>query len=274
MPDHIEAHQLGGDGALLSAACARVRAVLPWSTAGLRRCRIEIFGRYGLLVLLVEWVGAIRADDRATGLRTAVVEVASNDGYLLQHFVITAGAGAGASNRRPTSRAAEAAACRPGWTSWARATGPAIAEFGAADLVLGNNVLAHVPDINDFVRGLRARSWRRGRHHDGVPAPDAADRAQPVRHHLPRALQLPVVLDGGRIFAAHGLVLHDVEGNCRRTAARSASTRATPRMRRCRWASAWPDARARAGAGLSRDRALSRLRRAGPARSSTGCWPT
>ena len=58
-----------------------------------------------------------------------------------------------------------------------------------ADLLLGNNVLAHVPDINDFVAGFTRRCWRRtGVDHHGVPAPAAADRAQLLRHHLPRAL--------------------------------------------------------------------------------------
>ena len=59
-----------------------------------------------------------------------------------------------------------------------------------ADLLLGNNVLAHVPDLNDFVARHEDPARARRHDHDGVPAPDAADRGPPVGHHLPRALLL------------------------------------------------------------------------------------
>ena len=64
----------------------------------------------------------------------------------------------------------------------------------SADLLLGNNVLAHVPDLNDFVGGHEGRCSKPGGvDHDGVPAPDAADRGEPVRHDLPRALLVLLV---------------------------------------------------------------------------------
>jgi SAM-dependent methyltransferase len=92
------------------------------------------------------------------GLSSAsfVVEVASNDGYLLQNFV---NAGIPCLGFEPTASTAEIAA-RKGVDS-------RLAFFGAteatalrderkrgADLIIGNNVYAHVPDINDFTRGL------------------------------------------------------------------------------------------------------------------------
>ena len=81
-----------------------------------------------------------------------------------------------------------------------------------ADLLLGNNVLAHVPDLNDFVGGMKVLLKPRRRDHDGVPAPDAADRRQPVRHDLPRALLVLLVLDRrGACSRRHGLRLFDVE---------------------------------------------------------------
>ena len=43
--------------------------------------------------------------------------------------------------------------------------------------MIGNNVLAHVPDLNDFVAGMKIVLEPRGVRHDGVPAPAAADRA-------------------------------------------------------------------------------------------------
>lgn len=91
------------------------------------------------------------------GLNTAsrVVEIASNDGYLLQYFVQ---AGIPCLGVEPTANTA-AAARKIGVESkemfFGRATAAQLAaEGGKADLILGNNVLAHVPDINDFVGGM------------------------------------------------------------------------------------------------------------------------
>ena len=61
-------------------------------------------------------------------------------------------------------------------------------ERGRADLIIGNNVLAQVPDLNDFVGGIQLAARRNGTVHARVPTPAAADRRQPVRHDLPRAL--------------------------------------------------------------------------------------
>jgi SAM-dependent methyltransferase len=86
-----------------------------------------------------------------------VVELASNDGYLLQHFLPK---GIPVFGVEPAQNVAEAAVARgvPTITEFfgadlARALA---AERGHADLVLGNNVLAQVPDINDFVAGVAA----------------------------------------------------------------------------------------------------------------------
>ncbi|MEO7433193.1 MAG: class I SAM-dependent methyltransferase [Dokdonella sp.] len=84
-----------------------------------------------------------------------VVEVASNDGYLLQYVKAS---GIPCVGIEPTSGTA-AAARELGIESIDRFFGCALAhEFvadrGCADLIIGNNVLAHVPDLNDFVSGL------------------------------------------------------------------------------------------------------------------------
>lgn len=90
------------------------------------------------------------------GLNAAsrVVEIASNDGYLLQYFVK---AGIPCLGVEPTANTA-AAARRIGVESremfFGRDTARQLAQEGRADLLLGNNVLAHVPDINDFVGGM------------------------------------------------------------------------------------------------------------------------
>ena len=88
--------------------------------------------------------------------RSLVMEIASNDGYLLQHFVA---AGVPVLGIEPAANVAKAAqergvrseVCFHGTTS----ADKIVAKYGQADLVLGNNVLAHVPDLNDFVAGMR-----------------------------------------------------------------------------------------------------------------------
>jgi len=90
------------------------------------------------------------------GARSKVVEIASNDGYLLQYF---AKAGVPVLGIEPTANTA-AAAAKKGIPTLQKFFGAATAAIvlaaqGAADLILGNNVLAHVPDINDFVEGVR-----------------------------------------------------------------------------------------------------------------------
>jgi hypothetical protein len=86
-----------------------------------------------------------------------VTEVASNDGYLLQHFV---GAGIPVLGVEPAGNVAEAAIAK-GIRTVVKfldpETGAATAsEYGQADLVAANNVFAHVPDIRGFAAGLRA----------------------------------------------------------------------------------------------------------------------
>ncbi|HEX5133255.1 MAG TPA: class I SAM-dependent methyltransferase [Candidatus Krumholzibacteria bacterium] len=85
-----------------------------------------------------------------------VVEIASNDGYLLQYFV---GAGVPVLGVEPAANVAEAARAR-GVRTEVRFFGTESAaalrgQYGGADLLLGNNVLAHVPDLNDFVGGMK-----------------------------------------------------------------------------------------------------------------------
>ena len=89
------------------------------------------------------------------GPDSLVVELASNDGYLLQHFVPK---GIPVLGIDPAANVAAAAEAR-GVPTLVEFFGVELAERLAAegrqaDLVLGNNVLAQVPDINDFVGGV------------------------------------------------------------------------------------------------------------------------
>ena len=81
-----------------------------------------------------------------------VIEVASNDGYLLKNFVAAGIPCLGVEPTESTAKAAEAL----GVPVLQAFFGEEMArDLPKADLVLGNNVYAHVPDINDFTRGLR-----------------------------------------------------------------------------------------------------------------------
>ena len=84
-----------------------------------------------------------------------VVEIASNDGYLLKNFVARSIPCLGI---EPAANVAEAARERGVQSHVAffgrNTAGEVRAQHRAADLIVGNNVLAHVPDINDFVAGL------------------------------------------------------------------------------------------------------------------------
>jgi SAM-dependent methyltransferase len=84
-----------------------------------------------------------------------VVEVASNDGYLLQYFKE---AGIPVLGIEPAQNCAEAAIAKGIPTEirfFGNLTARALAADYPADLMVANNVLAHVPDINDFVEGFR-----------------------------------------------------------------------------------------------------------------------
>src|ERR1700722_6362458 len=88
--------------------------------------------------------------------KSFVVEVASNDGYLLQYFVKGQIPALGI---EPAANVAKVA-LEKGVPTISKFFGTKVAkelvsERGGADLVLGNNVLAQVPDLNDFVEGLK-----------------------------------------------------------------------------------------------------------------------
>ncbi|WP_338289236.1 class I SAM-dependent methyltransferase [Luteolibacter sp. LG18] len=89
------------------------------------------------------------------GVDSFVVEIASNDGYLLKNFV---SAGIPCLGVEPAANIAEVAVAS-GVPTLCEFFGVAtsakvVAEYGQADLILGNNVFAHAPDINDFIGGM------------------------------------------------------------------------------------------------------------------------
>jgi SAM-dependent methyltransferase len=141
-----------------------------------------------------------------------VVELASNDGYLLQYFI---GKGPRFLGVEPAENVAKVAIEKGVPTAvqfFGRESAKELAlEHGKADLILGNNVLAQVPDLNDFVGGMKE-----------MLAPTGV-----VTIEFPHLLRL---IEGNQfdtiyhehfsyfslltcqtIFAAHGLTLFDVE---------------------------------------------------------------
>jgi SAM-dependent methyltransferase len=141
-----------------------------------------------------------------------VVEVASNDGYLLQFFVER---GIPATGIEPSANVAAAAAARgvPTIVDFFGTTlaGQIVREQGRADLVVGNNVLAHVPDLHDFVEGLRTLLAPQGVITMEFPhllRLIAEKQFDTIYHEHFSYLSLLAV---ERLFGEHGLRLFDVD---------------------------------------------------------------
>src|SRR5699024_12158602 len=101
-----------------------------------------------------DYVGMM-TDRFAISQDSFVVEIASNDGYLLQYFKEK---GIPILGIEPSKNVARAS-IEKGIPTEQVFFGPKTAEglrdkYKAADLILGNNVLAHVPDINVFIYGV------------------------------------------------------------------------------------------------------------------------
>jgi SAM-dependent methyltransferase len=146
------------------------------------------------------------------GANSQVIELASNDGYLLKNFVA---AGIPCLGIEPTASTAEAAE-KLGVPVLREFFGEALGkrltgEGRQADLIIGNNVYAHVPDINDFTLGMKAALKPGGTVTLEFPhLLRLLDQTQfdTVYHEHFSYLSLQTV---ARIFAAAGLKVVDVE---------------------------------------------------------------
>jgi SAM-dependent methyltransferase len=146
------------------------------------------------------------------GPRSRVMEIASNDGYLLQHFVAK---GIPVLGIEPAANVAQTAVAK-GVPTVVRFFGRQAAEeirgqHGAPDLIVGNNVLAHVPDINDFVSGMKALLKAGGvitMEFPHVLELIELNQFDTIYHEHFSYLSLGTV---ERIFGAHGLAVFDVE---------------------------------------------------------------
>ena len=88
--------------------------------------------------------------------QSRVIELASNDGYLLQYFVQKGIPALGVEPAANVAKSAEKRGVHTVIKFFGRQTAQElIREYGQADLLIGNNVLAQVPDLNDFVGGMK-----------------------------------------------------------------------------------------------------------------------
>jgi SAM-dependent methyltransferase len=144
--------------------------------------------------------------------QSRVVEIASNDGYLLQHFVRKGIPVLGVEPAANVAQVAQEKGIPTTVRFFGRETAREIAqETGQADLLLGNNVLAHVPGLNDFVAGMKILLKPQG----------VITMEFPHLYRLMERNQFDTIYHEHfsyfsfftveKVFAAHGLTLFDVE---------------------------------------------------------------
>jgi 2-polyprenyl-3-methyl-5-hydroxy-6-metoxy-1,4-benzoquinol methylase len=146
------------------------------------------------------------------GPRHLAVEIASNDGYLLQYFVQRGVQVLGIDPAANCAQAAEKKGVRSLVKFFGTRTADELVAKGTrADLLLGNNVLAHVPDLNDFVQGMKRLLASSG----------VITMEFPHLLNLIEQNQFDTIyhehfsyfsfLTVEKVFASHGIVLFDVE---------------------------------------------------------------
>lgn len=146
------------------------------------------------------------------GADQMVMEIASNDGYLLRNFVA---AGVPVLGIEPAANVA-AVAIEKGIPTEVRFFGVETAkdirgQYGQPDLLLGNNVLAHVPDLNDFVAGMKILLKDNGvitMEFPHLMRLMEENQYDTIYHEHFSYFSLTTV---EKVFAAHGLTLFDVE---------------------------------------------------------------
>ena len=179
----------------------------------------ELFTEYAYFsAYSTSWVEHARryvetmVERQGLGPESFVVELASNDGYLLQHFLPK---GIPVLGIEPAANVAEAAVDRgvPTLTEFFGhdlAEG-LVADGPRADLIVGNNVLAQVPDINDFAAGVQTLLAPGGIATFEVP--HVARLLESVQYDTiyHEHFSYFSVFTLARIFGGHGLALVDVE---------------------------------------------------------------
>jgi SAM-dependent methyltransferase len=174
------------------------------------------------------------------GAGSKVVEIASNDGYLLQHFVAR---GVPVLGVEPAANVAKVAIEKgvPSVSVFfgSRTALDVIGRFGQPDLLLGNNVLAHVPDLNDFVKGMKLALKPGGVITMEFPHLERLIEENQFDTIYHEHFSYFSFATAERVFAAHGLALFDVEelpthGGSLRIFGRHAEDASKPQTERAR----------------------------------------
>ena len=179
----------------------------------------EIFSDYAYFSSYSDsWVAHARrfVEDAVANLSLGpssfVVEVASNDGYLLQHTVALGIRSLGIEPAKNIGEVARERGIDTETMFLGEETGQEVADrYGKADLVVANNVFAHVPDIVDFSKGLRALVADTGMVSIEIPhllRLIEGNEYDTIYHEHYSYLS---VLTGQRVLAAAGLTLVEVE---------------------------------------------------------------
>lgn len=144
--------------------------------------------------------------------RSYVVEIASNDGYLLQHFVAK---GIPVLGIEPAANIVEVAINKgiPTVVKFfgEKAASELAAEGKQADLLVGNNVLAQVPDLNGFVRGMEILLNPQGiitMEFPHLMRLVEGNQFDTIYHEHFSYFSFVTI---EKVFAAHGLTIFDVE---------------------------------------------------------------
>jgi 2-polyprenyl-3-methyl-5-hydroxy-6-metoxy-1,4-benzoquinol methylase len=179
----------------------------------------EIFGDYAYFSSFSDsWLQHAKAYTESMinrfvfGPDDQVIEIASNDGYLLQYFAERGIPVLGIEPAKNVARAAQEAGIQTLTKFFGYQTAVELAqEQYQADLLIGNNVLAHVPDLNDFVRGMKVILKPQGiitMEFPHLMRLMAENQFDTIYHEHFSYFSLMTV---NRLFAQHGLTIFDVE---------------------------------------------------------------
>jgi hypothetical protein len=146
------------------------------------------------------------------GAKSFVVELASNDGYLLQYFVKKNIPCLGIEPAANVAEVARGKGVDTQVTFFGReSAAELVAKRGRADLIIGNNVLAQVPDINSFVGGVAIALGPNGTATFEFPHLKTLFEQNQFDTIYHEHFSYFSLLSAETIFAAHGLTLFDVE---------------------------------------------------------------
>jgi 2-polyprenyl-3-methyl-5-hydroxy-6-metoxy-1,4-benzoquinol methylase len=179
----------------------------------------KIFGDYAYFSSFSDsWLQHVKAytesmiDRFGFDVDSQVIEIASNDGYLLQYFAERGVPVLGIEPAKNVARTAQEAGIQTLVKFFGHQVAAELAQEECyADLLIGNNVLAHVPDLNDFVKGMKVILKPQGiitMEFPHLMRLMAENQFDTIYHEHFSYFSFMTV---NRLFAQHGLTIFDVE---------------------------------------------------------------